>query len=124
MESPNNIQPILEGDVNENIHDTRVELIRSEINNFINDLQTSNNTDNYYQEKYSNLYNTSETLFKMVLTEAKKPNFNHWSFFAKLNPMLDLILKIQKSEISQYKASENIGVLLGQEFIPSNLYKK
>jgi FKBP-type peptidyl-prolyl cis-trans isomerase (trigger factor) len=125
MESPHNIQPILEGDINENIHDTRVELIRSEINNFINDLQTSAvQNDSHYQEKYSNLYSTSQTLFKMVLTEAKKPNFNHWSFFAKLNPMLDLILKIQKSEISQYKASENVGVLLGQEFIPSNLYKK
>lgn len=119
------IQPILEGDINENIHDTNVQSIREEINNMIDELRNNaNNSESYYQTKYTHLYDTSQTLFKMVFTEAQKLNFDHWSFFSKLNPMLDLILKIQNSEISQYKASENIGLLLGKEFIPSNLYKK
>jgi hypothetical protein len=119
------IKPILEGDTNENIHETNVTVIREEINNMINELRSTESRDeSYYQTKYSTLFGTSQTLFKMVLTEARKSNFDHWSFFAKLNPMLDLVLKIQNSEISQYKASENIGLLLGKEFIPSHLYKK
>ena len=124
MDSQPKIKPILEGDINENIHDTNVQAIREEINNMIDEIRSNANSEAYYQTKYSHLYNTSQTLFKMVFTEAQKRNFDHWSFFSKLNPMLDLILKIQKSEISQYKASENIGLLLGKEFIPGNLYKK
>jgi hypothetical protein len=125
MDSQNKIRPILEGDINENIHETNVTAIREEINDMINELRSpESKADSYYESKYNTLYNTSQTLFKMVLTEAKRSNFDHWSFFAKLNPMLDLVLKIQNSEISQYKASENIGLLLGKEFIPSRLYKK
>jgi hypothetical protein len=40
-----------------------------------------------------------------------------------LNPMLDLILQIQNSEVSQYHASEKVGVILADEFIPSHLRK-
>jgi len=119
------IKPILEGDINENIHKTNVELIREEINAFIQDLRNRDTiqSDTFFETKYAVLYGTSKSLFKMILNEARKPNFDHFKFFAKLNPMLDLILQIQNSEVSQYHASEKVGVILADEFIPPHLRK-
>lgn len=100
-----------------NIHDTKVDKIKTQVYGLLNDIQNGNDTEQL-EEKYNYLYSTSKTLFTFVSKEIKKPSFNKQQFDKNLDQMLNHILKIQKDELSQNKASENIGKLLAKQFIP------
>jgi hypothetical protein len=100
-----------------NIHDTKVDKIKTQVYGLLNDIQNGNDTEQL-EEKYNYLYSTSKTLFTFVSKEIKKPSFNKQQFDKNLDQMLNHILKIQKDELSQNEASENIGKLLAKQFIP------
>jgi len=108
-----------------NIHNTKTDIIKRDISNLIYELRNSKtiNVENL-EKKYNYLYNTSSSLFKMIVKDVKTPNFNLDLFQKKLYTMLDYILKIQESKISQDTASKEIGLLLGKEYIPKELYKE
>jgi hypothetical protein len=101
-----------------NIHDTKVDKIKTQVYGLLNDIQNGNNNTEELEEKYNYLYSTSKTLFTFVSKEIKKPSFNKQQFDKNLDHMLNHILKIQKDELSQNEASENIGRLLAKQFIP------
>ena len=108
-----------------NIHNTKTEIIKQDITNLIYELRTNPTTSpTYLEEKYHYLFNTSSSLFKMIITDVKRNDFNLELFQKKLYTMLDYILKIQESKISQETASKEVGLLLGKEYIPKELYKE
>lgn len=101
-----------------NIHDTKVDKIKKQVYDLIDDIKNGEHNTEVLEEKYSYLYSTSKTLFNFVYKEVKKPNFNKQQFDRNLEQMLNHIVKIQNDELSQNKASENIGKLLAKQFIP------
>lgn len=117
------------------IKNVNVDLIKIEINNLFNEIYSlnyilikKNNADDpdditciRLKNKYKCLFNTSKTLFNYILSEINKDNFNKNIFDKKINSMLSMISKIQKSEITQDDASKKVGIMLADEYIPSNL---
>jgi hypothetical protein len=108
-----------------NIHDTNVDLIKTEINNLILDLnnysKSARNISIYeksLQNKYKYLFTTSNTLFTMIFNAFKNNKFDQDYFNIIINKMLGQILNIQNKNISQYDASVNIGTDLAQKYIP------
>lgn len=101
-----------------NIHDTKVDKIKNEVSNIINDITNGEKDIEKLETKYNYLYSTSKTLFNFICKQVKKPEFNKEQFNTNLEQMLNHILKIQREEISQNDASENIGKLLAKQFIP------
>lgn len=101
-----------------NIHDTKVEKIKTQVYNLMDDIKNGEKDSEKLEDKYSYLFSTSKTLFNLVCKEAKNHNFNKQQFDKNLEQMLNHILKIQKDELSQNDASENIGKLLAKQFIP------
>jgi hypothetical protein len=101
-----------------NIHDTKVDKIKSQVYDLINDIKNKDESVEILEERYSYLHSTSKTLFNFVIKQVKNPGFNKDQFDKNLEQMLNHILKIQKSELSQHEASENIGKLLAKQFIP------
>ena len=102
-----------------NIHDTKVDKIKEQVYNLINELNNNADTDTeILQEKYNYLYTTSKTLFNFIIKEHNKQGFDKTLFDRNINQMLSHITRIQKDEISQNNASENIGKLLAKQFIP------
>ena len=99
-----------------NIHDTKVEQIKQQVYDLIEDCQKDNQED--LESKYNYLYSTSKTLFNFVIKESRKSTFNKSVFDKNLKEMLKHIVLIQKEEISQNTASENIGKLLAKQYIP------
>ena len=100
-----------------NIHDTKVDSIKQQVYNLLEEYKTNKNTEEL-ESKYSYLYSTSKTLFNFVIKESSIPGFNKTLFDRNLTEMLKHIVLIQKDEISQNTASENIGKLLATQFIP------
>lgn len=100
-----------------NIHDTDVEVVRRESEEMMNDLQNKVSV-NECERKYSNLYKTSKTLFDMIVEKSSQRNFNKEEFKLHLSKMLSLISKIQNKQMSQNKASEEIGYVLAKKYIP------
>jgi hypothetical protein len=100
-----------------NIKDTQVELIKSQVNNFISDIQ-NNVIGVNFQEKYNILYKTSKSLFDLIIKDASKTNFNRALFDEKLDKMLYYIEKIQQSGVTQDLASQKVGEMLASEYIP------
>lgn len=101
-----------------NIHDTNVNKIKQQVHNLITDINNGEKDTDILESKYNYLYSTSKTLFNFVIKETTKSTFNKQQFDKNLEFMLDNITKIQNSELSQHKASENIGKLLAKQFIP------
>ena len=101
-----------------NIHDTKVEKIKTQVYNLMEDIKNGERDTELLEGKYSYLFNTSKTLFNLVSKEAKKDNFNKQQFDRNLEQMLKHIVKIQSDELTQNEASENIGKLLANQFIP------
>jgi len=107
------------------IQNTKVPIIREQVVALQNDLKElllhgediSQWNDNL-AKKYKHLSKTSNTLFKFIVYESQKPNFDKAHFDATINMMLDSIEKIQKSEVSQYDASVNVGTHLASKFFP------
>ena len=109
-----------------NVNDTKIDLIRNNVKNLLNDLNnTKNVSDEFKQiliEKYQYLYSTSKGLFEFILKEYTKIGFDKM-FYKNLDLMLTQISKIQNSEVTQYKASEVIGTIIGNQYIPEHLRK-
>lgn len=100
-----------------NIHDTKADKIKTQVYSLINDIQHGDNIEDL-KVKYDYLNSTSKTLFNFICTEVKSSSFNKTQFNRNLEQMLTQIIKIQKDELSQNDASENIGKLLAKQFIP------
>lgn len=114
-----------------NIKDTNVDIVKQEIESLLKELeniktQNKESPNDYLynlEKKYKNLKNTSSKLFEFTIKEFQKSNFNKELFLKNLNMMLDSILNIQNSKISQYDASVKIGTSLAHQYIP-HLKKK
>jgi hypothetical protein len=113
-----------------NIKDTNVNIIKEEIESLLKELNNIKNkgespNDYLYnlEKKYKDLKKTSSKLFEFTINEFQKPTFNKHHFLKNLNMMLESILNIQKSNISQYDASIKIGSSLAHQYIP-HLKKK
>ena len=114
-----------------NIKDTNVDIVKQEIESLLKDLENikikgDESPDDYLYnlgKKYTNLKTTSSKLFEVTIKEFQKPNFNKSYFLKNLHMMLDSILNIQNSKISQYDASVKIGTSLAHQYIP-HLKKK
>lgn len=103
-----------------NIHDTNIYVIKTQVDDMIKDILENNIKDkDILESKYDRLFNTSKTLFNRIYKDTTQNSFDKDSFYKNLNHMLKLIFKIQKSEISQHKASEEIGTSLAKQYIPS-----
>ena len=112
-----------------NIHDTKVDLIHKQVNDLIKDLdkilkngEKTSNYENDFIIKYKYLIDTSNTLYKYICSQMnshyKDDNFNQDKFKERLNLMLNAILNIQKSNITQHEASVILGEKLASEYIP------
>lgn len=103
-----------------NINDTDTVHIRIQIDNFINDIQKGTRCD--FKEKYSVLYTTSCTLFKMIDTDIRKEvesgKFSRDKFDSRINKFLLLVKQIQDGKLSQYNASSMVGKDVADEFAP------
>lgn len=104
-----------------NIHDTKVGTIKQQVYDLINEYKTNKDMESL-ESKYNYLFSTSKTLFNFVIKESTKPQFDKSSFDRNLTQMLHHITLIQRDEMSQNTASENIGQLLADQYIPQ--YKK
>jgi hypothetical protein len=111
-----------------NINNTNVYKLKDEITNFANELvemikigQNPINNKFVLQNKYSYLHNTSKTLFDFILNNYASGNVNVNFMNKTITYMLNSILSIQKGEISKTKASEQIGSILADEYIPENI---
>jgi len=102
-----------------NIHNTKISLIKEQVDAMILDNCLSKNE---LEKKYSELFKTSPSLFKFVFKEIKNDNFNKEEFYTNLNKMLDLINKIQKSEVTQHTASEEIGTIFAKKYFPKDAH--
>lgn len=120
------------------IHNTNVTQIKKEIIELIEELhqnkyiyskkQHHEDQDHpmftYLKNKYRTVSSTSNTLFMLILKEANQTHFQRESFDLKVNEILNLISKIQKSETTQDDASKQVGVMLANEFIPTTLRER
>ena len=98
---------------------TDIDKIRNQVLNMINDLSNiSEISENELQIKYSYLYNISKTLFNFIYKEKKNKSISIEIFNNQLNQMLDYISKIQKKELTQNNASELVGKMLANQYIP------
>jgi hypothetical protein len=107
---------------------TNVDLIKQQTYQLIEELLTTEPSQNqgkiYLENKYNYLFKISPGLFNFIIKEALSSNFNLKKFQNKLNIMLKYIKDIQESKISQHTASEKIGIVIADEYIPKDLYKK
>ena len=108
--------------MSQNIHDTNVGLIKTQLESLVSDLDSNINSDFYLETKYQQLRETSPTLYKFVISQYKSRSFNKELFTKNMTMMLTNILKIQNNEMSQHDASVEVGEELALQFIPQ--YKK
>ena len=108
-----------------NINDTKINIIKENVDNLITDLDNILNkgesiSDYEYnlKKKYKLLEKTSPALFNLIFKEYNTPNFNKNRLQSILNMMLQQIEKIQTSNVTQHDASITIGEHLAQTFIP------
>jgi hypothetical protein len=108
-----------------NVQDTDVNKVKSCVIDLIQELEQDiqnnvdiNDNEHVYEKKYKYLVTTSKNLYNMILEHFKKNIFNKTLFMQNLDMMLSAIENIQRSRISQYDASKNIGESLASQFIP------
>lgn len=111
-----------------NIHDTNVDLIRKQVNDLIEESsrilkngEQISDYENQFAFNYKYLISTSNTLYKYICNQMKNYNnkrFDQEAFRQKLDMMLNAILNIQKSNITQHDASIMIGEKLASDYIP------
>jgi len=114
-----------------NIKDTDVPLIKSDINAMLKDIDRiiENNespSDHSYnlEKKYKSIKSTSSKLFDFIIKEYTKPNFDKQRFLKNIDLMLNTILDIQNSKLSQYDGSAKIGQAIAYQYIPQIRKKK
>lgn len=109
-----------------NINDTNVDKIKLEILSLIDNLDNitkikSISFDEYQstsQNQYKYLLSTSKTLWNYIFTQYKNNTFDKQQFLKNLDMMLNTILKIQQSQLSQHQASSLIGEEIALQYIP------
>jgi hypothetical protein len=109
-----------------NINDTNVDKLKSEISSLINNLDIiikSNDKsiqqyETIYQTEYKYLFTTSKTLWNYIFTQYKSNTFDKTHFNKNLDMMLNTILKIQQSKISQQQGSTIVGEEIASQYIP------
>ena len=98
------------------IHNTNVQKIRDEITQLSDILSIGIiKSESVLQNKFSYLFNTSPTLFKFIIKNHKQ---NKEQFNKNIDIMLNLIFKIQTSEMTQHDASAVVGQFIGEQYIP------
>lgn len=118
-----------------NINDTNILLVKQDVDNLLQELfelkQKKINLKNYLdvnlenlKKKYINLHNTSNTLFKFIISQYDSDRFDKDQFNHTLSILLSNIENIQKSKKSQHDASIEIGSMLANKYIPKNLFDK
>ena len=110
-----------------NINDTNIPKLKDELDLLLIDINTciennENPQDNEHilKKKYKNIANTSSTLFKFILDNYGKQQFNKEYFTNTIKLMFDQIIAIQNAKTSQQDASEKVGSHLATQFFPSN----
>lgn len=100
-----------------NIYNTQVDKIQREVDGLVEDLTLGRCIEDL-KVKYEYLHSTSNTLFTFIIKEHQKNDFNKDTLNKNLEPMLKQIILIQKKQLTQNDASENIGKLLARQYIP------
>lgn len=121
MQLQNNIsQEKQNGDIN----NTNVPVLRQQISSLVIDVKNGNYDFDEAKTRYAELYNTSGTLFDMIVKDIPKLMTSgefgmqdEIKFIDRINNMLLLVKKIQDGKISQYNASVKIGQELGSEYL-------
>lgn len=108
-----------------NINDTDVELIKMQMKEMFDDIDTMIENDIkpqddevFLQKKHAHLYETSKSLFNYILIQYPKNSFDKKYFETTIHKMLESILEIQKSKVTQHDASVNIGTHLAKKYFP------
>jgi hypothetical protein len=108
-----------------NIYDTNVIDLKKQIVELVEELRHLHNSQesisnwaDTLQRKYKDLYRTSNTLFKFIISNYGTPNFNEEFFNQTIDLMLNKISSIQNSQTTQEDASTNVGTHLAYTFIP------
>jgi|Laugrespbdmm15sn_2_1035079.scaffolds.fasta_scaffold00587_2 hypothetical protein len=108
-----------------NIKDTDVLKLRELVNEFIQDMdiviKNGESVSDYkeiYKIKYKYIFDTSTTLYKLIYDQYNSLKVDKTHMLNNLNMMLVAIENIQKSQITQYDASESIGEVLASQYIP------
>jgi len=108
-----------------NIHDTNVELLKTQVQQLVNDIHDIKNKNENPQEyartlskRYKELSKTSTSLFSFIIDNGGSDSFNKEFFDKTINIMFDKILDIQHSETTQHEASQNVGTHLAKQFFP------
>lgn len=99
-----------------------INLLEKQIRNIVDELTENKLNDSPITESekfilkqtYSYLYESSSTLFDMILA-----NFKNKEFLEKhLRIILENLYKLQNNQLSQYDASANVGTHFANEFFP------
>jgi DNA polymerase III gamma/tau subunit len=103
-----------------NVHNIKQDLesLLKELDNIIKKKESPNDYLYNLEKKYKDLKQTSPKLFEFTIKEYQKPTFDKEQFLKNINMMLDTILNIQNSKISQYDASVKVGSSLAYQYIP------
>jgi hypothetical protein len=107
-----------------NIHDTNVNLIKTQVLSLMNDIdvldpsESALDSQHVFKQKYKHLSSTSDTLFKYILKNYNQKNFNRRFFQTTLHLMLNNISQIQDNKVTQHNASSQVGEHLAKEYIP------
>lgn len=108
-----------------NIQDTNVDSIRSQIQLLQQDIQelraSSDDISDWektLQRRYRALSQTSMTLFTYIFTKYATHTWNQQFFDKTINIMLQEITRIQTAEVSQEDASASVGSHLAKTYIP------
>lgn len=108
-----------------NIHDTKVSLIKSQVKDLIDDLESilskQENVCDWevtLKRRYQQLNKTSSTLFNFIIKQYGTHKFDKSSFEVTLDIMLQKITSIQQAKMTQEDASVEVGTHLAQKYIP------
>lgn len=113
-----------------NIHDTNIKLLDEEIEGMMariaeimadgsqHDFRESSQVARSLQDQFPHLYVTSKTLFGYLLKNYGTSRFDEAFFKKTMSLMLGNVKRIQDSNVSQHKASEEVGTHLATTFIP------
>ena len=101
---------------NNSIDNTNVNKIREEVTQMLEVLSIGVlKSEKVLENKFQYLFKTSPTLFKYII---KNHNVDKDKLNKNIDLMLNLIFKIQTSEISQHDASVVVGEFIGKQYIP------
>ena len=111
--------------MSQNINDTNVNEIRNQVTSLLDNLDSiianNENPTDYdvtLRKRHKKLLNTSKTLFEFIFKNYTKDNFDKTQFHKNLDMMLNAILNIQNSQLTQHEASVSIGKSLATQYIP------